>query len=181
MRKIVYDVAVTVDGFISHEDGSVDGLVMQGEHAIDYVERLKGYDTVVMGRRTYEWGYPLGLVPGKRAYPHMAHYIFSKTLRFGEGAEVEVVGHDEIAALKRLKEGDGADIYLCGGGAFAGFLLEHDLIDRLVLKVNPIVFGHGIPLFGDSSTKVELALLGATSYASGVSLLRYDVKRRGAA
>ncbi|WP_437591607.1 dihydrofolate reductase family protein [Sorangium sp. So ce1000] len=181
MRKIVYDVAVTVDGFISHEDGSVDGFSMQGEHAAEYVERLKGYDTVVMGRRTYEWGFPFGLVPGKRAYPHMAHYIFSKTLRFDEGAEVEVVGHDEIAVLKRLKERDGADIYLCGGGAFAGFLLEHDLIDQLVLKVNPIVFGHGIRLFGGSTRKVELALLGATSYASGVSLLRYDVKRGGAA
>ncbi|WP_438042286.1 dihydrofolate reductase family protein [Sorangium sp. So ce128] len=181
MRKIVYDVAVTVDNFISHEDGSVDGFAMQGEHAADYVERLKGYDTVVMGRRTYEWGYPFGLVPGKRAYPHMAHYIFSKTLRFGEGAEVEVVDRDEIAVLKRLKEGDGADIYLCGGGAFAGFLLDHDLIDQLVLKVNPIVFGHGVRLFGGSTRKVELALLGATSYTNGVSLLRYDVKRGGAA
>ncbi len=85
---------------------------------------------------------------------------------------MEVVDRDEIAALKRLKEGDGTDIYLCGGGAIAGFLLEHDLVDRLVLKVNPIVFGHGIRLFGGSSTKVELALLGATSYANGVSLLR---------
>ncbi|WP_437917365.1 dihydrofolate reductase family protein [Sorangium sp. So ce302] len=72
-------------------------------------------------------------------------------------------------------------MYLCGGGAFAGFLLDNDLIDQLVLKVNPIVFGHGVRLFGGSSRKVELALLGATSYANGVSLLRYDVKRRGAA
>jgi dihydrofolate reductase len=91
------------------------------------------------------------------------------------------VDRDEIAALKRLKEGDGADIYLCGGGAFASFLLDHDLIDQLVLKVNPIVFGHGVRLFGGSSRKVELALLGATSYTNGVSLLRYDVKRGGAA
>ena len=181
MRKVVYDVAVTADGFISHEDGSVDGFLMQGEHVADYAERLKGYGAVVMGRKTYEWGYPFGLVPGKRAYPHMAHYIFSKTLRFGEGAEVEVVGRDEIAVLERLKEGDGPDIYLCGGGAFAGFLLDHDLVDRLVLKVNPIVFGHGIRLFGDSTRKVELALLSSTSYANGVSLLRYDVKRAGAA
>ncbi|XXY85034.1 dihydrofolate reductase family protein [Sorangium sp. So ce295] len=72
-------------------------------------------------------------------------------------------------------------MYLCAGGAFAGFLLDHDLIDQLVLKVNPIVFGHGVRLFGGSSRKVELALLGATSYTNGVSLLRYDVKRGGAA
>ncbi|WP_437979288.1 hypothetical protein [Sorangium sp. So ce295] len=54
-------------------------------------------------------------------------------------------------------------------------------MDQLVLKVNPIVFGHGVRLFGGSSRKVELALLGATSYTNGVSLLRYDVKRGGAA
>ncbi|WP_438008943.1 dihydrofolate reductase family protein [Sorangium sp. So ce321] len=181
MRKIVYDVAVTLDNFISHEDGSVEGFLMQGDHVTEYAERLKGYDTVVMGRKTYEWGYPFGLVPGKRAYPNMDHYIFSKTLRFDEGAEVHVVDRDELAVLRRLKEGDGADIYLCGGGAFAGSLLDHGLVDQIVLKLNPILFGHGIRLFGESTRKVELALLESKPYASGAALLRYDVKYGGAA
>lgn len=176
MRKIVYDVAVTLDGFVSHEDGSVAGFLMEGEHATEYVERLKGYGTVVMGRKTYEWGYPYGLVPGKRAYPHMEHHIFSKTLRFDENAEVRVVARDEVAIVEGLKAVDGADIYLCGGGAFAGFLLDRGLIDRLVLKVNPILFGHGVRLFGGSTRKVELALVGSKPYANGVQLLRYDVK-----
>ncbi|WP_437816277.1 dihydrofolate reductase family protein [Sorangium sp. So ce1078] len=176
MRKIVYDVAVTLDGFVSHEDGSVEGFLMEGEHADEYAERLKGYGTVLMGRRTYEWGYPYGLVPGKRAYPHLDNHIFSKTLRFDDNAEVRVVDRDEVAVVEGLKAADGADIYLCGGGAFAGFLLDHGLIDRLVLKVNPIVFGHGVRLFGGSTRKVELALVGAKPYANGVLLLRYDVK-----
>ncbi|MDC0682889.1 hypothetical protein [Sorangium atrum] len=60
-------------------------------------------------------------------------------------------------------------------------MLDHDLVEQLVLKVNPIVFGHGIRLFGGSTRKVELALLSAMSYANGVSLLRYDVKRGDAA
>ncbi|XYI00260.1 dihydrofolate reductase family protein [Sorangium sp. So ce1128] len=181
MKKIVYDVAVTLDNFISHEDGSVEGFLMHGDHVTEYAERLKGYGTVVMGRKTYEWGYPIGLVPGKRAYPHMDHYIFSKTLRFDEGAEVHVIDRDELAVLRRLKEGDGADIYLCGGGAFAGFLLDHGLVDQIVLKLNPILFGHGIRLFGESTRKVELALLESKPYTSGAALLRYDVKYGGAA
>ncbi|KYF87277.1 dihydrofolate reductase [Sorangium cellulosum] len=176
MRKIVYDVAVSLDGFISHEDGSVDGFLMEGEHVAEYVERLKGYDTVLMGKRTYEWGYPFGLVPGKRAYPHMEHHIFSRTLRFDEGAEVQVVDRDEVAVVEGLKASPGADIYLCGGGAFAGFLLDHALIDQLVLKLNPIVFGHGVRLFGGSTRKVALALVGSKPYANSAQLLRYDVK-----
>ncbi len=181
MRKIVYDVAMTLDSFVSHEDGSVEGFLMQGEHATEYVERLKGYDTVLMGSKTYEWGYPFGLAPGKRAYPHMEHYIFSKRLRFDEAAEVHVVDRDEIAFLKRLKERDGTDIYLCGGGAFAGFLLDHELIDQVVVKLNPVLFGHGIRLFGGSTRKVDLTLLASRPYANGVILLRYDVKYEGAA
>ncbi|WP_437318914.1 dihydrofolate reductase family protein [Sorangium sp. So ce385] len=176
MRKIVYDVAVSLDGFISHEDGSVDGFLMEGEHVAEYVERLKGYGTVLMGKRTYEWGYPFGLVPGKRAYPHMEHYIFSRTLRFDEGAEVQVVDRDEVAVVEGLKASPGADIYLCGGGAFAGFLLDHALIDQLVLKLNPIVLGHGVRLFGGSTRKVALALVGSKPYANSAQLLRYDVK-----
>jgi dihydrofolate reductase len=177
MRKLVYDVAVTVDNFISHEDGSTDGFV-EGEQGPDYLARLAGYDTVVMGRKTYEYGYPFGLVPGKRGplYPHMRHFIFSKTLCFGPDAEVEVIARDEAACVKRLKEEDGADIYLCGGGAFAGFLLDQGLIDQVVLKLNPVVFGGGIRLFGSSTRRINLALVSSKAYSNGVVLLRYDVK-----
>jgi dihydrofolate reductase len=175
MRKLVYDIAMTLDGFISHEDGSVDGVAMEGPHVTEYIERLRGYDTVLMGRNTYEWGYRFGLAPGARAYPHMRHYIFSKTLRFGGDAQVEVVRGDELAVVRRLKDEEGSSVYLCGGGAFAGFLLEHGLIDQLVIKLNPVVFGHGIRLFGGSTRKVHTRLVDAKSYDNGVALLRYDL------
>src|SRR5262245_15165080 len=57
MRRIVYDVAASLDGFVSHSDGSVEGFLADGEHVTDYLQRLAGYDTVLMGRSTYEWGY----------------------------------------------------------------------------------------------------------------------------
>jgi dihydrofolate reductase len=177
MRKLVYDVAMTLDHFISHEDGSCDGFV-EGEHVPDYLARLAGYDTVLMGRKTYEYGYPFGVVPGQRPphYRHMRNYVFSRSLRFGPDAEVEVVDRDEIACVQQLKEEEGTDIYLCGGGAFAGFLLEAKLIDQIVLKLNPVLFGGGIPLFGGSSKKVGLGLVESRVYGNGVVLMRYDVK-----
>lgn len=175
MKKLIYDVAVSVDHYISHEDGAVDGLLEQGDHVTDYLERLQRYDTVVMGKHTYEWGYRFGLVPGQPAYPHMQHYIFSRTLRFEQSEQVHIIDRDEVACIQRLKEGDGADIYLCGGGAFAGFLLDHGLIDQLVLKRNPVIFGHGIRAFGASVRKVGLSLVESKTYANGVVLLRYDL------
>ncbi|HLL52259.1 MAG TPA: dihydrofolate reductase family protein [Myxococcaceae bacterium] len=175
MRKLVYDVAMTLDGFISHEDGSVDGVIQDGPHVTEYIERLRGYDTVIMGRNTYEAGYRYGAKPGARGYPHMRHYIFSKTLRFGADAQVDVVSSDELAVVRRLKDEDGPSVYLCGGGALAGFLLEHGLIDQLVIKLNPVVFGHGIRLFGGSTRKVHTRLIESRSYDNGVALLRYDL------
>lgn len=178
MRKLVYDVAMSLDNFISHEDGGVEGFRWEGDHATEYLDRLKGYETGIMGRKTYEWGYPFGVVPGKRAplYAHMRHYIFSKTLRFGPDAEVEVIDSDEAAMVRRLAAEDGTDIYLCGGGDFAGFLLDHGLIDQVVIKLNPVVFGHGVRIFGRSTRNVSLELVSVKSYSNGVILPRYDIR-----
>ena len=95
MRELIYDVAMTVDGFICHTDGSADGFVPEGEHLTEYLARLETYDTVVMGRKTYEFGYQFGLEPGKRAYAHMAHYIFSDGLKL-PGEEVHVAKSRDI-------------------------------------------------------------------------------------
>jgi dihydrofolate reductase len=181
MRKLVYDVAMTLDGFIAHEDGSTGGF-LEGEHVPDYLARVASYDAVVMGRKTYEYGYPFGVVPGQRAplYRHMRHLVFSRSLRFGPDAQVEVVGRDEAACVEGLKAEGGTDIYLCGGGAFAGFLLDRGLIDRVVIKLNPVVLGRGIRLFGGSNRKARLDLVSSKPYGNGVLLLCYDVKYPGA-
>ena len=81
MRSIVYDFAMTLDNFICREDGSIGGFLPDGDHVSDYMERLEQYDTVIMGRKTYEFGYQFGLKPGDRAYAHMEHYIVSSTLK----------------------------------------------------------------------------------------------------
>jgi dihydrofolate reductase len=177
MRNVVYDVAASVDGFIAGEDGDVTGFLMEGDHVTDYQQRLKGYDTVLMGRATYEWGYQYGLKPGALAYPHMRHYVFSKTLRFAD-SPVVVIDRDEVSVVRRLKEEDGADIYLCGGGTFAGFLLDHGLVDQLVVKQNPLLLGHGVRVFGASSRGVATELVDARTYDNGVVLLRYDIRYR---
>lgn len=173
MRKVIYDVAMTLDGFIGHEDGSIGKFVAEGAHVDAYLERLQHYDTVVMGRKTYEFGYQYGLEPGARAYPHMEHYIFSSSLSFAT-SQVNVVKDEPHATVRQLKEEDGGPIYLCGGGALAGHLLKHKLVDELIIKLNPVLLGKGIPLFGEHEASAEPTLLGSERYDNGVALLSYQ-------
>lgn len=174
MRSIVYDFALTVDGFICREDGSADGFIPDGDHLTDYLARLEQYGTVIMGRKTYEFGYEFGLRPGDRAYPHMDHYIFSDSLQL-DSDQVNVVGRNNIDLVRKLKTAPGNDIYLCGGGVFAGMLLEHNLIDQLVIKLNPILFGQGRRPFSQGTDSTTLSLVDSKAYDNGVSLLRYDI------
>jgi len=174
MRKIVYDFAMTLDGFICREDGSYDGFVAKGDHAAEYLERLQKYDAVLMGRNTYEFGYQFGLKPGERAYPHMEHYIFSRTLQF-DSEQLNVVPPDRIDMVRALKNSDGGVIYVCGGGQLAGALLDRGLIDQLTIKLNPVVFGAGVNAFGTSSAGFDATLIDSKQYDNGVMLLQYDV------
>ncbi len=176
MRKIVYHVATTLDHYIAHDDGTINGFLAEGPHVEDYLASLQEYDTVIMGRKTYEFGYVHGLQKGQPPYPHMQHYIFSRSLTFDQpNQQVQIVNRDEIEFINQLKQGEGTPIYLCGGGDFAGSLLIHQLIDELKFKLNPVLFGSGIPLFGNTKKEVNLILLDAKIYETSVLLLTYQI------
>jgi dihydrofolate reductase len=177
MRPMIYYVATTVDHYIAHEDESVHGFLAEGHHIPDYLNSLSDFDTVLMGRSTYEWGFQYGAQPGQPSptYPHMMHYIFSRTLPDYQHPQVKVIREDAATVVRDIKQQDGKPIYLCGGGNFAGFLLENELIDELILKVNPVIFGEGIPLFGNSRKMVSLSLLDAKIYNNGVAFMHYQI------
>lgn len=175
MRSICYDVAVSVNGFIAGPEEDISGFPQEGDHVQAYFKRLESYDAVIMGRRTYEFGYRFGLEPGRRAYPHMHHYIFSRSLEIPDGAEVEVVRDGWIDTVRRLKSSDGGDIYLCGGGTFAGLLLSHGLVDRLRLKVAPVILPGGVALFDQIAEAANPTLTEAVHHESGVAYLAYDL------
>jgi dihydrofolate reductase len=174
MRKIIYDVAVSLDGYIAGPNGSIDGFIMEGQHAQDYFARLQSYSTAIMGRHTYEFAYRFGMKAGQRPYPHMDHFIYSAGIELGNGEGLTIVRSDFARHLCTLKASDGGDIYLCGGGRFAGLLLEEGLIDRLILKVNPFIQGQGTPLFVTDRKVTGLKKVDQNNYESGVTLLVYD-------
>ena len=175
MRKIIYYVATSLDGFIAGPGGDISGFVAGGDGVEQYLNDLKEFDTVIMGKHTYEFGYQYGLVPGQPAYPHMKHYIFSESIKLEDcHPNVKVVLYD-IGIVKQLKEEEGTDIYLCGGGIFASWLLDNDLIDILKIKLNPFIQGQGVSLFSDSNRKVQLKLQEYTNYDDGLQILTYEI------
>lgn len=177
-RKVVYNIAMTIDHFIAREDETVNGFAFDGNHVSDYLKGLQDFDTVLMGRRTYEWGYQFGIKAGEPSptYAHMMQYVFSQSMTAYNHPQLQVIREDAADFVQRLKAAEGKDIYLCGGGQLAEHLLNHCLVDSLLIKLNPVAFGKGIPIFGENCRDFALELLDSKVYNNGVLLLHYLIK-----
>ena len=129
------------------------------------------FDTVLMGWNTYQ----VGGVPSP--YAHLRQIVFSRS-RTAEGENLEVTSEDPIAVVRRLKLEEGAAIWLCGGGALAATLADE--IDRLVLKRQPLLFGSGIPLFGERPYRPEqFDAVETVTYDSGVVFTELERRHEG--
>jgi dihydrofolate reductase len=191
MRELKYYVACSVDGFIAHTDGSFDGFLQEGEHFTGLIENFpetfpahfrdamgihtqnKHFDVLLMGRKTYEVGSKVGIT---NPYPQMKQYLFSRSIKESPDVNVELVSSNAIAFVKSLKNETGKDIWLCGGADLAATLFDENLIDELILKVNPFLMGSGIPLFAGVIKQTSLELTNSQIYGNGVLVLHYRVK-----
>ncbi|GAB4239696.1 MAG: dihydrofolate reductase family protein [Ekhidna sp.] len=176
MRNIVYYVATSLDGYIAGEEGDISMFAHEGDLVDQYLYDLESFDTVIMGRNTYEFGYRYGLKPGDPAYAHMEHFIFSDSLKLASSHDQVNVVSKDLDKVRELKQEVGSDIYLCGGGMFAGWLLENELIDIIKLKVNPVVIGGGVKLFGDYPVSREMEVTSSRPYDNGRYITTFKVK-----
>ena len=179
MRRLIYDIAVSLDGFIAGPKDDTSAFLMQGDHVNDYFERLRGYTACVIGKGAYEVGYTWGIKPGVNPYPHLDVHVCSNTIVLPPDSAVKTARGDAVSFVRNLKQQGEGDIYLCGGGAFAGSMLRAGLIDTLLLKLNPVVLGGGVPLFGSErfDPAQRFRLTGTQPYDSGVALLTYEASR----
>ncbi len=168
-------MASSIDGFIAGENDDISKFILYGEGVEKYHSDLLSFKTVIMGRKTYEFGYKFGLTPGQPVYPNMKHHIFSNNMILNSLSESIHIEKMHTEKVKEIKEKSEMDIYLCGGGEFAGWLLENNLIDQIKLKLNPIVLGKGIRLFGGKETFVNLNLTDKEFYGDGLQILTYEL------
>lgn len=173
MKKIIYYVATSIDGYIAGENDDVSQFLYQGKGVDQYKADLAAFQTIIMGRKTYEIGYAYGLKPGQAAYQGMEHHIFSDNLVFESSDDNVHVEKVDLNRIKELKENSPTDIYLCGGGMFAEWLLKHNQVDCLKVKLNPITLGKGTKLFGDSSGTAKWELTDSEVYEDGMVILSY--------
>lgn len=169
MRKVIYSVAASLDGYIAGPTGEYDWIPEEPE--IDWGEFLERFDTVLMGRGTWEVLAREG--PGPTA--GMRAFVFSTTLEEVEGERITLVREDAAGAVRRLREEEGQAIWLMGGGRLFRSLLDVGLVDEIEVAVVPVLLGSGIPLLPERDGKTALELLDSRVYPSGIVSLRYSL------
>ena len=106
----------------------------------------------------------------------MASYVFSRTLKGLPEGGATLVSDDAVGFVRELKQRDGMDICLMGGGELARSLFEAGLIDEVGLNIHPVLLGSGIPLFHTMGRQIDLELLECRPFENGCVLVKYRVK-----
>jgi dihydrofolate reductase len=184
-RPLVYLIACTLDGRIAAPDGSYDFFPFEGPQVADLLDEFpemipghgreqfgitgpnRRFDTVLMGRRTWEVGLEFGITS---PYPHLRQIVVSRTLAESPDPAVELIREDVVERVRALKREPGTEIWLCGAAGLAATLIDE--IDEVILKVCPVVLGDGIGLFAGDVGPRTVEVAGLRTYPNGFSLLR---------
>lgn len=170
MRKIILNVAVSLDGYIEGPQGEYDWCFADQDYGLS--ELLQRVDALVMGRKTYE----VLQAQEEYTFPELKRYVFSRTLHAAP-KNVTVLSGDVKAAIATIKSEAGKDIWLFGGADLTASLLNEGLVDELMLAVHPIILGSGKPLFGGIHERKYLQLQDTKTYSTGLVSLTYTVKQ----
>jgi len=178
MRKVILDLAVTLDGYIEGPNGEIDWCIMDEEMA--FGDFLAGIDAIFYGRKSYDaWGtyQPDEQVSTfERDLWQAVHakqkYVFTTQDRQEEG--ITVIRDDIAARVAEIKQQPGQAIWLYGGASLITTFLELNLIDQYRISVHPVVLGGGKPLFEGVRERLNLRLDAVNRFRSGVVQLIYS-------
>ena len=173
MRKITFGGASSLDNHFARPDHAVDWLMWSDEAAEIMSRYWRTIDTVLMGRKTYEAAARIGQ---SGAYPGVQCFVFSRTLSALPAPGATLVREDVVDFTRRLKQQEGKDICLMGGGELARPLFEADLIDEVGFNIHPVLLGTGIPVFHAMERQIDLELLECRAFRNGCVYVQYRVK-----
>ncbi len=173
MRTVTYGGATSLDMLITGPDEAVDWLIMTDDVQAVMAEYWTTIDTILMGRKTYEFALKSGGEGGEM--PGITSYVFSRTLKEARGATI--VSEDAGVFVRALKERPGKGIMVMGGGELARSLFEADVIDEVGVNIHPVLLGAGVPLVPGLNRRVNLELVSAKTMQGGCVYAHYRVKR----
>lgn len=170
MRRVRFSVAMSLDGFIAGPNGESDWIVIDPD--IDFGALFGQFDTLVMGRKTYEAAKKMG---GGGSMPGMKAIVFSRSLSQADCPDA-TVSNDPKKLLTKMKRESGKDIWLFGGGELFHSLLSMGLVDTVEIALIPVLLGKGLPLLPAPVSGRKLELTKHQLYPkTGTVLLEYKV------
>lgn len=182
MRKIILDLAVTLDGFIEGPNGEVDWCIMDDD--MDFGGFLSSIDTLFYGRVSYDmWGNfqpDANASETEKSIWSSVHskkkYVFSGNPKQDNNATF--ITSDVAEKVAEIQRQDGKDIWLYGGAKLIKTFIHLNLIDIYRISVHPTVLGAGKPLFENLKERINLKLVGVNRFRSGVVQLIYKCERQ---
>lgn len=177
-RKIILDLAVTLDGFIEGKNGEVDWCIMDSE--MGFISFLNQIDTILYGRKSYDlWGqFTPGIEHTDTEIWELIHskdkYVFSRTEKRTDN-KVTFINDNIWEEVNTLKNKPGKDIWLYGGASLITTFIHLGLVDEFRLSVHPVILGEGKPLFIDITQRLNLKMVNTRKFSSGVVQLIYHL------
>jgi dihydrofolate reductase len=168
MRKVILNVAVSLDGFIEGPNGEYDWCFTDSDYGMNAF--LANTDAIFFGRKSYE----VFTTSFGEMWNDKKHYVFSNSIKTITDAAVLING-DIKSKVSELKDQTGKDIWLFGGASLARSFLQFGLIDEFLLAIHPLLLGSGTPLFLPPVAHTILKLTESIGYASGLVQNRYTV------
>jgi dihydrofolate reductase len=172
-RKLILFIATSLDGYIATEEDSLEWLFnVEGEGDNGYSEFYSTVDTILMGRRTYDW--IIDKEKDNFPYKNKKCYVFSKSIS-EKNHNVEFINSDIVEFTNKIKESEGENIWIVGGGNLLHFFIKNRLVDEFIITVAPTLIGGGIPLFRELDFELELKLKGIRRF-NQFAELHYELK-----
>ena len=183
MRRLIYSMSVSLDGFVETPESGIDWVIVDEELHTFFNARARDVGADLYGRGMYElmtayWptadadpSNPAYIIEFARIWKDMPKIVFSKTLDKVEWNSRLVKG-DIAAEVASLKAQPGKDLEV-GGPTLAASFARLGLIDEYQLFVNPVVLGGGTPFFPALEHRIHLHLVETRTFRSGVIYLRY--------
>jgi dihydrofolate reductase len=169
-RKCILYIACSLDGYIAAPGDNLDFLDKpeHGDNDYGYAEFTAGVDTMILGRKTFDW--VLSKLPD---WPHKEYtYVWTRTPKAAHD-NVEYFSGELADLIHRLKNEKGKNIFINGGSEVVHELLKRGLIDEIIISYMPVLLGEGTPLFRSGRPEQWLELVSAKTYSSGVLQVHY--------